>query len=485
MVSRIAGLAGLLTLVGGAFGQTVLVKSAAGPGGAPGASASYRLNGTAGQAVQGPGASASFVGGWGFWYGFCIEEPPPPQGGWVEQSPMPLMPSGRAVKDGGWLVWDAGRGRFYAAKGYKTGDFYSFEPGSGWSQAADWPLGIEAKPPGKGAAGCATGNGVVYTTKGNNTTGFWRYDAGADAWQQLADVPLGPSNKKVKGGTDLAYVDAGDSQYIYLLKGYKAEFHRYNTALGTWCQLADAPAGVRPKWDKGSWLVLDEARGRLLAHKAKYHELHLYDLAAQAWNQAPAGMPVLCAQTGRSKKSKDGGSGAVLGDYLYALKGGNTQDFYSLSLSTLGWAEAETLPQFGYTAKKKRAKAGADLASDGSAVYALKGNKTLELWRYAPGTPKATRIPRPAQTGEQGLEREASRSLLAAQTPSRGTAAVRWSGLPSAAFRLAVYDAAGRCVRTAVLSGRSGSIELRALPPGVYLARITGGAELTRKLVIE
>jgi len=43
-------------------------------------------------------------------------------------------------------------------------------------------------------------------TKGNNTQGFWKYYADGDSWEQIADVPLGNSNKKVKGGTDMVYV---------------------------------------------------------------------------------------------------------------------------------------------------------------------------------------------------------------------------------------------------------------------------------------
>jgi hypothetical protein len=412
-------------------------------------------------------------------------------GGWAELAPVPLMPSGRAVKDGGWLAWDASQGKVFAAKGYKTGDFYCYEPVSGaWTELAPWPLGNEAKPPYKGSAGTSDGAGRVYATKGNNNTGFWRYDAGANAWTQLADVPLGVSNKKVKGGTDLVYVDEVDSQYVYLLKGYKTEFYRYNTYSGAWYVLADAPAGALPKWDKGSWLAYDGV-GQIYAHKAKNHELYAYDLGTQTWGPALTGMPLVNNQTGKSKKSKDGGCGIFSpgGWGIWALKGGNTQDYYWLDLGTMAWAEKETIPAFGYTAKKKKVKAGADIVTDGEVLYALKGNKTLEFWRYVPaGLQPTASGPRPDRDGvqEQRNVQGATCKVEVVQNPARGTATIRWTGLPSGnPTRLTLYDAAGRCVRTTRLAGGSGGIELRDLAAGVYLARVTGGASLTRKLVIE
>jgi hypothetical protein len=48
--------------------------------------------------------------------------------GWAEKSPMPMAPSGKAVKDGGWLAKNDANGLIYAAKGNKTTDFYSYDP---------------------------------------------------------------------------------------------------------------------------------------------------------------------------------------------------------------------------------------------------------------------------------------------------------------------------------------------------------------------
>jgi hypothetical protein len=419
-----------------------------------------------------------------------VGDPVPP--GWSEvTASIPVAPSGRAVKDGGWLVFDAASGTFYAAKGYKTGDFYQFDPDAyAWVEKPAIPSGNEAKPPYKGAVGCADGLGNIYATKGNNTTGFWKYSTVDSTWTQLSDVPLGVTNKKVKGGTDLVYVNEGDSQYVYLLKGYKTEFYRYNTASGAWYALADAPAGAKPKWDKGSWIVYDEASRKLYAHKAKYSELYAYSLDSTAWGGLIPGMPLMHSGTGKNKKAKDGSDGVILDGQVYALKGGNTPDYYSLDLETMTWTERELMPMFGSTGKKKKVKAGGSVATDGLAVYALKGNKTNEFWVYTLGT-KSAGSAAPRRSGVQA-ERQDLRNFGLAVRPNPlkvGLATVSFT-LPAPGPALVrVFDVTGRQLATAsAVSGRSGAIglDLRQLSAGVYLVRLeAAGYSAATKLVVE
>ncbi|MBM3314504.1 hypothetical protein FJY71_01495, partial [candidate division WOR-3 bacterium] len=270
--------------------------------------------------------------------------------GWREAAPMPAAPSGKACKDGAWLCLGPDS-LVYAAKGNKAADFYAYEPlADSWTGLPPIPAGLEARPPYRGAVGVFDGLGAVYATKGNNTQGFWRYSVDSMAWQQLADVPLGNSRKRVKGGTDMVYVVRDDTGWAYLLKGLGQDFFRYNTVRGVWDTLLPlAPAGSYPKWDKGSWLVFD-GNASLYAHKAKRHELWRFDLAAKTWSTSSRpGMP-LVGMMGRSKKSKDGGSAAVDsapdGTGIYALKGGNTQEFWQYSCLANAWTELDTMPCF-------------------------------------------------------------------------------------------------------------------------------------------
>jgi hypothetical protein len=407
--------------------------------------------------------------------------------GWVEVEALPMMPSGKGVKDGGWLAIDQSQDMIYCGKGYKTGDFYSRPVmGHAWTALAQIPNGLEAKPPYKGAQGVADGRGSVYATKGNNTSGFWRYDIRTSLWTQLPNVPLGVSGKKVKGGTDMVYVVENDTGYVYLLKGYKTDFFRFNTVTNAWdTALPEAPVGVRAKWDKGSFLVYDGA-GTLYAHKAKYHELWSFDLVTHTWaTTALPGMP-LVGMMGKSKKSKDGGCGAWYDGAIYALKGGNTQEFWRFDAGARTWAELETMPSFGSTGRRKRVKAGGDIVYSSYAFWALKGNKTLEFWRYGLG-PGIAQEELPERSGVSAAGRPGvaePRFRLSSNPVSERSCLLYYSVPHPTMVRLRLYDVLGREVGQAVpewVIAGTGAIRLNlaGLAAGVYTVRLEAEAEGT------
>ncbi len=595
----------LLLLVAVGLGQSYLMpKSVIGSGGAPGAGASYVLNGTAGQAVQGTGAGSGYLGYWGFWYGmappggpgdigvtaivaptgfvdtmsnvtpsgrwhnyhsegvgftayFYLESPtagriyehtvsvvalasgadtvlsfpmhnvgldtgtwvakcstaaagdpvpgndwlsgtflvgarPPWPSGWVEVASMPLMPSGKPVKRGGWLEINSTTGLMYAQKGNKSEDFYSYNGVLDlWTQLTGMPYTTHPmwsdKAPEKGSKGCCDGDNIIYVTQGNNSLGFWSYHIEQDSWVVLPDVPLGVNRKKVKGGTDMYYVPGDSGDYLYLLKGYKNEFYRFDVAAQTWETLADAPVGIREKYDKGSWLC--RYGDELYAHKAKYHELYAFDLTTRAWNAtAKTGMPFI-GMLGKKKKSKDGGSAALFADDFYCLKGGNTQEFWHYDPATDAWDELDTMPSLGSTGKKKRVKYGADIVSfGGGAFFALKGNKTLETWRYVLPAAYGYLPQRSGVMAEaHGLDRVGA---VLAPNPMTGGRGVISYGLPkSGPAAVSVIDVTGRTVEhQSFIAARSGivGLDLRHLATGVYLVRFeTDGFESTQKLVLQ
>ncbi|MBM3315234.1 T9SS type A sorting domain-containing protein, partial [candidate division WOR-3 bacterium] len=412
--------------------------------------------------------------------------------GWVE---VQSVPSGaKAVKDGGWLTIEGDGGLIYAARGTKTPDFFSYDATADsdgvWTALAAWPNGTEGKAPYKGAVGVHDGSGFIYATKGNGTLGFWRYSADSMAWRQMPDVPLGVSMKKVKGGTDMVYVQEGDTGYVYLLKGYKQDFFRFNTVSGVWdTNLPVAPAGSRPKWDKGSWMAYD-GMNTFYAHKAKYHELWPFDVTTHTWaSSALPGMP-LVGMIGKSKKSKDGGCGAYYEGALYALKGGNTQEWWKYQIDSASWRELDTIPSFGSTAKKKRVKAGGDVVSYGGGYFfALKGNKTLEFWRYGEAPP-AFGSWQPTRGGAAAEPVAGRTGLAVVPNPlTNGWAAVRYA-LPAAGpVRISVYDVTGRSVAAlSLVAGRSGSaqLDLRHLSAGVYLVKLQSqGMTAAQKLIVQ
>lgn len=428
------------------------------------------------------------------WFHVYAGSTPPLHWGWEEVASLPLLPSARAVKAGGWLAADGASNTAYAGKGNRTAEFYGYDPvRNRWTNLKPIPEAANGKLPGKGAEGVSDGNGRIYLVPGNGKFDFMCYDAATDSWQRLADVPQGPSRKGIKGGTGLAYVENQGIGYVYLLKGPKTDFLRFNTAANAWETLDDAPAGTKPKWDKGSWLVHDQGT-RLYAHKAKQHELWVYNLETGAWDgTCLEGMP-FSGSLMRVKKSKDGGSAAWFGDGIYGLKGGNTQEFWKFTPATGAWTELETMPACGTTGRRVKVKSGADFVSypAGRAFYALKGGRTVEFWRYRLAPEACGSQLMSGRSGAMsGSRQPAVTGTLEAPSPLAAGLVRLHCSLPIAGpASVTVHDLTGRSVlRQALRLGRGASsilLDLRNLSSGVYLVRLEAdGFSTTRKLVVE
>lgn len=403
----------------------------------------------------------------------CVVETIPAAPGWHEVADMPLPPSNKPVKDGGALTFVAGTGRIYALKGNKTGDFYQYGvTADSWRPLAAFPEGTEEKAAGKGACLTNDGQRFVYATKGNNTLGFYSYDCETNTWSQLTDVPLG-GGKKVKGGTGLAYVVLRDTAWVYLLKGYKNELHRYSVAGRNWQSLPPAPVSARGRdaYKDGSFMVYDQER-TLYVVRAKTNEVYAFDIAGDTWLQWSGNLPLI-GMSGKSKKVKGGGCGTWYSDAFYCLKGGNTQELWAYFPAGDSWHEFDTIPALGSTAKKKKVKGGGSLVSVGSTVFfALKGNKTREFWRYRiPGVPGVADEPSASGPVVTLLPTIVRSVLYVPGTQARGCGAM-------------LLDASGR----RVMMLESGANDVRHLAPGVYFLRLNPAGsdrERTHKVVIE
>jgi hypothetical protein len=286
---------------------------------------------------------------------------------------------------GAWLATLNGIGRVYIALGNKTTEFHYFDH-TRWQYVdlAPLPLGPSGKYPYTGSRGVSDGCRYMYHVRGNGTLEFMRYDALADSWSLLPDVPPG-ARPKVKSGCDLVHVYRNDTGYVYLLKGKGPDFLRYSSASRTW-QTMPAPP-FEPRGKDGSWLCYDLER-YIYAHPAKCSLMFRYDVWGDSWllGHLPA-MPGANWQTGRAKKPGAGGSACWHDGRLYALKGNNSQEAYRFDAAQSAWVELETIPSMGWSGKKHRVRTGGHIVGyeAGNVVamaFVIKGSKAGEIWRY-------------------------------------------------------------------------------------------------------
>ncbi|MEO0108666.1 MAG: T9SS type A sorting domain-containing protein, partial [candidate division WOR-3 bacterium] len=304
--------------------------------------------------------------------------------------------------------------------------------------------------------------------------------SGVYPWSQQPDIPAGARAMKEGGGA------AAVGEDIYLLKGSgTTEFYSYNLTSGTWITLASAPTGTSGKpFKNGSCIAASEDGTTIYALKGSLNEFFKYDIATNTWSNLD-NLP-LTGTAGR-KKVKDGAGLACLGGYVYALKGGNTLEFWRYDPATPGWTEKEPMPQAG----GKKVKGGGSLTRGSGQLWALKGNSTVEFFTYVPGAFTAPNAEPGSNTMTRHETRTQALSLRIAPNPFSGTTTISYT-LPSAGpMSLRLYDVTGALVATLVEGLRPAgssalSVSRSALTSGIYLLKLsTGNTTLTQKLIIE
>jgi hypothetical protein len=136
-------------------------------------------------------------------------------------------------------------------------------------------------------------------------------------------------------------------------------------------------------------------------------------------------------------------------------------------------------------ASVKRVKSGGALVFAAGAVHALKGNSTLEFWRYSPGGGLVL-SPAAAKTAVQGGSLQDSKKAFGLH-PNPVADFARMSGGAPISGSVVLYDIGGRRVlRQTVDRAASVRLDVRALPAGIYLLELqTAEGRTTQKLVIE
>jgi hypothetical protein len=409
--------------------------------------------------------------------------------GWIEDAAVPAWPTARPIKAGGALAVDRTTGIVYATRGNRSSDFMKFDPTvRKWQQLTPLP----EIAPGKGAQLACDGNGHVYLLRGKNTAEFWCYDLQTNEWTRLADVPPVDGRARIGNGSGLVHVKQYGLDYIYLLAGPRGTFARFNVVMGGWTVLTP-PGEADIKWDQGSWLATD-GKSRIWAHKAKLNQLWYYDLRTDEWGPRLGGIPFYNPSTGASKRAKDGSSAALVDGDIFALKGGNTDEFWRYNIESGEWSLSEPMPQVGTTLRRVKVKTGASLVSYpySRLLYAVKGNRTVEFWRYFMPPPwLLDGVERPTMKSVAGTTVAPASQVRVELYPEPvrgGLVHLRYSVPVAGRATVTVFDMAGRAVHNSVLElGSSGTADLNlgGLANGVYLLRLAGTSfSATNQLVL-
>ena len=418
-----------------------------------------------------------------------------PPGSWLELSkPIPGL---KPVKDGGCLetMQDT---LLFLAKGNKTSDFYCYNTNQDtWLKKTDVPLNINGKFVKKGAKMAGDNEHYIYLVKGNNTLEFFRYDLTKDSWRSMPNVPLG-GGKKIKDGAAMTFCKKDDEPFIYLLKGSKTrEFYRYNALADSWERMSDAPPGIKkPGFKKGSDITYDSENQIIYCLKDGTNEMFMYDVIGDTWfSKKLSSMPLMHPILGKKKKVKAGGALCLLSpDKIYALKGGNTCEFWlfkPLDNDSGRWIGLNLLPEIGADFKKKRVKDGGDLVAaayhDQAVLLGMKGNKTDKIWKWSDSLVLFSPIAKTSTNSVGVTEHYILPQFRLKPNPISEIALIEFTLPKITNVTVNLYNVIGQNVYELKTSKQNGTIALKTknIPAGVYLLKFQADKfRVTRKIII-
>jgi hypothetical protein len=261
---------------------------------------------------------------------------------------------------------------------------------AGWIRMTETPAGSSGKNPKSGSSMAGLDvTGKIYFLKASNTQDFCIYtpDAGIGTWTSET-IPLGTKEagdgKKPKKGASMA----GFDNTVYVLRGNNTpgfwEYKTTPTESSGWYKLLNIPTGAKnPKDASGLVAVNIGGTDYIFAMKgSKTDEFYLYDIANNTWTPTPTK-----PSTGASTKVgyKKGSCLCYDGvNSVYVLKG-TYGDFFSYNLTTNTWTK---LKRYDYKlfinrdGKKKKIGEGSGLVYYNNKIYLLKGGNTLGFWLY-------------------------------------------------------------------------------------------------------
>ena len=197
----------------------------------------------------------------------------------------------------------------------------------------------------------------IYVMRGGGDSDFWKYSPLTDTWTVLTNVPTG-----VGLGGDLCTGETTDILYAIVGNTTK-KFYKYTISTNAWDTMPD----LQDTSVYGSSIVSNGSFVYFL-RSGGTTDFFKYDIAAKDWAIAPntgiGNIPTVGGNVGYgSNLVWDGG------DFLYALKGGGTQNFFRFSISGNAWV---AMTNYSFAAVNLQT---ASIYKNGK-VYIMYGNTT-------------------------------------------------------------------------------------------------------------
>jgi hypothetical protein len=240
-------------------------------------------------------------------------------------------------------------------------------------------------------------------------TAFTVDSSAPGSWTEQAGVPPGAKNRRPKGGACLTVRPASE---IFALKGNNTrEFYLYHVGANVWETRESLPYAAEKKKRAGKGAALAYAADRDLVYALKGNnttEFWAYDPLADSWVRK-SDIPL-----GPLGKRLKGGSALVCvptAGALYALKGSKTRELWRYDPDRDSWGERQSIPA-GLSGKP--VGDGGSLACDAAGtLYALKGNNLSEFYSYDPG--EDSWYPRPSFPAGPNRKRPKAGAALASE----------------------------------------------------------------------
>ncbi|MCS7257843.1 MAG: choice-of-anchor J domain-containing protein [candidate division WOR-3 bacterium] len=302
---------------------------------------------------------------------------------WHQNANILALPSNKPVGDGGAIT--AVGNKIYALKGNNTRDFYVYDISVGnWDILPEVPYSNEGvKKNVKVGGAIVSGENKIYLIKGNATKEFWAFDLATDSWNNKLPIP---SFRNLRAGSALTYYDG----VVYVLVGSdnRFEFYKYQINEDRWESLARAPSGPNNQLFRSGSCICYGGAGKIYALKgSKGNEFYVYDILTNEW-MGRKNLPLVHPQIRKAKYVRAGGAITYDGNnFIYAIKGGRSNEFWRYDILNDSWYPLETIPRLNKT--KSYLGGGASMTFAQGKIWLLKGNKTLEFWRYEGGEDKS------------------------------------------------------------------------------------------------